>query len=131
MVEFALVAPLFLLLVLMIIEGGLMMNAQASLDDATREAARALSICGGSLGPASYGSITATSCVGVASAVVKANLGLQARTPNPPKVTQAPGYGGAASVTVQVDYGFYAPTFLGLGGPTVSLSSTAPVIGQQ
>lgn len=131
MVEFALVGPLFVLLVIMILEGGLMMNAQASLDNATREAARALAVCGSSIGSSSYGSITATGCQALAQNVAQTNLGLLARNPPVPTVTQASGFGGAASVTVQYAYGFYAPTFLGLGGPTINLSSTAPVIGQQ
>ena len=131
MVEFALVGPMFLLLVIMILEGGLMMNAQASLDNATREAARAVAICGSSIGSTSYGSIAATGCQALAQNVAVSNLGLLAGNPPVLQVTQASGFGGGAAVTVQYSYAFYAPTFLGLGGPTITLSSTAPVIGQQ
>ncbi|MDQ6747253.1 MAG: pilus assembly protein [Candidatus Dormibacteraeota bacterium] len=135
MVEFAIVGPLFFLLVLMIAEGGLLMNAQASLDNATREAARALAVCGSAQGLVIYNGHRADSCVGLADDVAKSNFGLVSKTgpPAPPRLTYSPagGYGAAASVTLQYDYVFYSPSLLGLGGPSISLSSNAPVVGQQ
>jgi Flp pilus assembly protein TadG len=135
MVEFALVGPLFFLLVLMIAEGGLLMNAQASLDNATREAARALSVCGSAQGAFVYNGYRANGCVALADQVARANFGIVSKTgpPTPPQITYSPasGFGAAASVTLSYNYLFYIPTFLGAGGPTIKLTSQAPVVGQQ
>lgn len=136
MVEFALIGPLFFLLVLMIVEGGLLMNAQASLDNATREAARAVSVCGSATNLFVYGKYRADGCAALAQGVAEDNLGLIPRTgavpPSPTfTVVQANGHGAAGSVSATYDYAFYVPTLLGLGGPTLRMTSSAPVVGQQ
>lgn len=130
MVEFALVGPLFFLLVLMIVEGALLMNAQISLDNATREAARALSVCGSAPATFYYGSHRGT-CPALTDAVAHASYGIvPASGPSIGKLI-APGFGTPGSVTLTYSYGFYALQYLGVSGPTIALQSTAPVIGQQ
>ncbi|MEA2684378.1 MAG: TadE-like protein [Chloroflexota bacterium] len=136
MVEFALVGPLFLLLILMIVEGGLFMNAQASVDNATREAARAVSVCGSATNLFIYGKYRSNGCAALAQSVAQDNLGLIPRTGSSPPspvytVVQANGFGAAGSVTTDYSYTFYVAAFLGLGGPTLQMTSTAPVQGQQ
>ncbi|MFY9614589.1 MAG: TadE family protein [Candidatus Dormiibacterota bacterium] len=46
MVEFALIAPAFFILVLTIIEAALFFSAQSTIDNSTREVARAVAVCG-------------------------------------------------------------------------------------
>jgi hypothetical protein len=54
MVEFALIAPFFILLLLSVVEVGLYMQAQSTIDTVTREVARAVAICGTTQGPWRY-----------------------------------------------------------------------------
>ncbi|HEV3232788.1 MAG TPA: TadE family protein, partial [Candidatus Dormibacteraeota bacterium] len=57
--EFALLSPAFFLLIFGIVAGALMLNAQATLDNATREAARQAALCGGAMGAWTDGQGTA------------------------------------------------------------------------
>jgi Flp pilus assembly protein TadG len=133
MVEFALVAPLFFLFVFMIAEGALFLNAQLTLDNSTREAARVVAICGANQGSFVYDDPTrpSSSCTAAAVAMVQKNLGIVDATLPNPTVSLATGYGAAGSMTVSMAYRFYVPKILGLGGPTLKMTSTAPVVGQQ
>ena len=133
MVEFALVAPLFFLFVFLIAEGALFINAQLTLDNSTREAARALAVCGANRGAFLYNDPRHpyTSCTAAAVSILQGNLGiLNPRGPSP-QVTVAGGYGSGGSMTVSFTYAFYAPAQLGLAGPSLLMTSTAPIIGQQ
>ncbi|MGI8609647.1 MAG: TadE family protein [Candidatus Dormibacteria bacterium] len=132
-VEFALVGPLFFVLVLLIVEGALLMNAQISLDNATREAARALAVCGSATGDFYYGSHRGT-CPALTDALARSNFGLLATSgATSPQVTWAGGrgYGTAGSVTLTHAYRFYTLYYLGVSGATLALQSTASVEGQQ
>ncbi len=78
MVEFALVAPAAFLLLFMVIEGGLFINAQATIDNAAREASRVAAMCGGSItqpGP-TYNGVPSTDCTGAVQSATTRNLGL-------------------------------------------------------
>ena len=132
MVEFALVGPLFFLLVLLIVEGALLMNAQITLDNATRESARALSVCGSATGTYYYGNQHGT-CRGLTDALARSNYRLLPNSGTTPRIqpVYASGYGVAGSVTLTYSYSFYTLYYLGVSGPTIALQSTAPVVGQQ
>jgi Flp pilus assembly protein TadG len=139
-VEFAVVAPFFFLLVFLIFEGGLFMNAQVTLDNAAREGARALAICGSATTPTinTYqGVSTGTGCVGQANTAVYSHLGiLNYVYPQNPQVNpRCPAANSCAQgnpVVVQTiyTYRFLIPGFLGLG-PTATITSTAQEVSQQ
>jgi hypothetical protein len=54
LVEFALVAPFFFLIVLTILEAGLFLQAQSTIDNITREIARVVAVCGTTKGGFQY-----------------------------------------------------------------------------
>lgn len=56
MVEFALLAPIFLLLLFGIIVGGVVVNAQVQLSNTVRDSVRAAAVCGDSATNSDYGS---------------------------------------------------------------------------
>jgi Flp pilus assembly protein TadG len=55
MVEFALLAPLFLLLLFGVVVAGVMINAQIQLSNAVRDGVRAAAVCGDSFYNTAYG----------------------------------------------------------------------------
>ncbi len=69
LVEFALVAPVFLLLVLMIVEDGLLLFTQAQLDNATRDAARSILIGTFQTGGRGLGDFQTAVCDGIAGMI--------------------------------------------------------------
>lgn len=135
MVEFALLAPLLFVLIFVIIEGALFINARATLDNATREGARVGALCGSSTGAWSgY-----TSCQSAIESTVQANFG--AKTGNSLLIAQAlkvtyqstpvnPGDPLSFTVTYP-SYKFYLGSFLGASTVGVSLASSATVVAQQ
>ena len=149
LVEFAIVAPLFLILIFAIVEGALVMNAQALLDNATREGARGAALCGGSTSSYTYrgagatgGGLLGSPCPSVAEQTVKRNLGVLAITRNPDNpyvLTTANGtcpylycapQGSVLTVSVSYQYSFLVSNFLG-GNPTIQLTSVAHSISEQ
>ena len=139
--EFAIVAPLFFILVFLIIEGALFMNAQATIDNATREGARAAALCGSSTIPTTYTyqgvSTSSGGCSGLAQSVVYAHLGiLKALPPNNPKVSPScplsTGCAAGNPIVLQTTYyySFLIPTLLGLG-PIATVTSSAQEVSQQ
>jgi Flp pilus assembly protein TadG len=56
MVEFALLAPLFLILLFGVVVGGVVVNAQVQLNNTVRDSIRAAAVCGDSATNAGYGS---------------------------------------------------------------------------
>jgi hypothetical protein len=54
LVEFALIAPFFILILLSVIEAGLFLQAQSTIDNITREVARVVSVCGTTKGGFQY-----------------------------------------------------------------------------
>jgi len=157
LVEFALIAPVFLLLVLAAVQAGLMINAQATLDNATREAARAAAICGTQLGSFTYRGTRYSAnqglntCVAAAQGEFRLNRGILPQganqpsmavcswtTPTPPTgkcssgaSNQAGTIGGGVEVDVSFNYDFYLDPLLGNAAPTIAMSSSARVIAQQ
>jgi len=119
MVEFALVAPAFFILVFFIVESSLLLNAQITIDGATREAARVAALCGGAIGNwtspdgTAYSNGTVGSpCPQAIDQSVTGNLGFLRSTGSNPAITSvAPDAGSpaycAAGTTV---YAYYAPS---------------------
>jgi Flp pilus assembly protein TadG len=140
LVEFAVVAPFFFILVFLIIEGGLFMNAQATIDNATREGARAAALCGSATIPTTYtyqGVTSGTGCQGLIAAVVQAHLGIlnDLYPSNPGIIGTCTGSssttpGNPVCVQVTYTYSFLIPSILGLG-PKTSIVSTAQEVSQQ
>jgi Flp pilus assembly protein TadG len=160
MVEMALIAPVFLFLVLAIVEGALLLNAQATLDTATREGARAAAICGTTQGPFSYRDGTYSTCPEAARGEFTKNAGIlytdpahrtvlvcdattvdatTGKCPSGQSSSQSSTLGSSCTATVscgvQVDvsynYDFFLNPLLGRAAPSVSLTSRARSIGQQ
>jgi Flp pilus assembly protein TadG len=150
LVEFALVGPLFFLFVVLIVQGALYINAQATIDNMTRETARAVSVCGTTSGPWSYqdDSSTYASCADAALAQVQrtdhqflpnqGSLSVYWCT-NPPAnshctstIQQQPTSAGQAiEVNVSYVYTFWVDALMGSGGPTANITSSARVVAQQ
>jgi len=88
MVEFALVAPFFLLLTFLIIESALYMNGQATIDNASREGARVAAICGSRQSPFvdANGTYTGLPCTAAIKKAVQTNLGFLSFTQQNPVV---------------------------------------------
>jgi hypothetical protein len=143
------VAPIFLALVTATFEGSLLMNAQATIDNATREGARAGALCGASQGNFSYrgvassgGGFTGSPCPDVISQVVKKNMGILGVTINPanPVITTTTSavcpatycapQGSVIQVVVTYKYTFYLGALLN-GNPSMRLSSTARSVSEQ
>lgn len=153
MVEFALVSPLLLLLLFGIVEGALMMNAQATLDNATREGARVAALCGSRANTWSYGGATYTAggsgvspCPTAANQVVSQNLGILSDTTTAFSVavnapaSNTPGScpasycappGTVIEVAVSYPYTFYLGALFGGGSPSLTMGSTARAVSQQ
>jgi Flp pilus assembly protein TadG len=115
LVEFALVVPLLLLLLLGIAEFGRAWMTRNILTGATREAVRVAAV------PPPAGSMAAARARATA---VLASAGIT----TPPariEVTDAPAAYGAVTVTVNYDFPWLFAGFIpGLGGPTLPLRST-------
>jgi Flp pilus assembly protein TadG len=142
MVEFALVAPPFFLLVLMIIENGLLVFTQAQLDNAARDAARTIMIGTYQTGNQTPSNFKTAVCNGISGMIPSctSNIQIYADTDgvSPSNLTTAPsGYwnggsgtfvaGGASQYQiVQVAYRYpYVSRWLALmGGSSALLVST-------
>jgi len=152
--EFALLSPAFFLLVFGIIGGALMLNAQATLDNATREAARQVALCGGAMGSWTDGGGTTHSggpngspCVQAGMKALYQNFGILPVTPgtdgsqaNPQMVLEAPAaswsadcsgsatpyYGGSGcAVEVRTTYQFSFLINAVLGSGVPSITLTS------
>ena len=137
MVEFALVGPFFLLLLFMIAEVALYVNALASVDNAAREGGRVAAICGSGIAPVTVGNSLYGNCQAAVQAAVKSHLGILPTSTagscgNNPCVVYTPGQvvGGTATVAVDYRYGFYVNGVIGTT-PTTQIKSSATVVGQQ
>jgi hypothetical protein len=104
-VEFALIAPTFFVLLFMIMEAALFINAQVTIDNATREAARVAGLCGSS---------KAAAVTGVCSAAYSGAV-----------------QGGVIQVDVAYDYTYWVHPLLGSRTPKTTLASRARVVSQQ
>jgi hypothetical protein len=115
-VEFAIVAPVFFLLVFGMIEYGRMVMVQQVITNAAREGARV-----GVLD----GSTTASVTTAVNNYLTAAKIPTVTPTvsPNPPS---SAGYGGAVAVTVSIPFSSvsWLPAPLYLGGKTLSSTAT-------
>ena len=154
MVEFALVAPVFLISLFMIVEASLFINAQLTIDNATREAARVAGLCGSSTAAAvTYNGVSyqgqPTPCRAAVEDQVFRHLGFLASTTvapvNPtikvcsPPPTTGPctaAYAGATQgsviqVDVSYDYTYWVHPLLGARTPKTTLVSRARVVSQQ
>jgi len=149
MVEFALIAPLAFFLLFMIIEGGLFINAQATIDNASREAARVAAMCGGSItqpGP-TYNGFLSTDCTGAVQYATTRNLGVLhfvgtinpdvlVCSPPPPSGpcvagSYHPTQGSLIQVTVIYRYDYYIGTLLNPSPFATNIESDAIVVSQQ
>jgi hypothetical protein len=146
LVEFALIAPVFLLFVFMVIQGALYINAQVTIDNVTREVARAAAICG-TQPTYDYRGQGAAPCSTVVQRQVDTNI--LPRTASSPLTIavcsasipsnghcssgfEAPtAVGQQVEIDVYYTYTFYLDPLLGQGGPTVQVNSSARVVAQQ
>jgi hypothetical protein len=144
MVEFALVAPAFIILLLGVVEVGMFMNAQATIDNNTREVARVVALCGSSGGGWSYrGHQPGQTCPDAAASQVQLgilspnNLQVAVCTTIPASGHCAAGYEWPTYVGQQVEvdfyytYRYYVDPLLGQLSPTTVISSSARVVAQQ
>jgi hypothetical protein len=152
--EFALVAPLFFVLLFMIVEASLYINAQLTIDNATREAARVAALCGSSKAAAvTYYGVNyqgqPTPCRAAVEDQVFRHLGFLTpslvapvnptiRICSPPPASGActGTYSGAAQgsviqVEVNYKYTYFVYPLLGQSGPATNVTSVARVISQQ
>jgi Flp pilus assembly protein TadG len=157
MVEFALVGPIFLVMTFFIVESALLLNAQATLDNATREAARIGALCGGSIGTwtspsgGQYSNGTQGSpCPHAIAQTVLQNTGFLKTTGTNPAVgsvapaTGSPAYcsagvsglvyyapaGCTITVNVTYTYAFLLNFIVGPSAPAITLQSSATTISQ-
>ena len=149
MVEFALIAPTALFVLFMIIEGALFINAQATIDNAAREAARIAAMCGGSItqpGP-TYNGVSSTDCTGAVQSATTRNLGLLRYvgtinpdvlvcSPPPPSgpcvaATYNPTQGSLIQVTVIYRYDYYFGALINPSPFATNIESDAIVVSQQ
>jgi Flp pilus assembly protein TadG len=152
LVEFALIGPLFFLFVVLIVQGALYFNAQATIDNMTRETARAVAICGSSTTPWYYQNDNAANAQPYTSCVAAAQAQEQRTTysflPNQTSLSvywcAAPATGHCthgptptitAGEVLEVDtsyvYTFWVDPLMGSGGPTANITSSARVVAQQ
>ena len=144
MVEFALVGPVFMALLVGVIEVGLFMNAQATIDNVTREVARAVAVCGTSTASFSYRGQQPVPCQAVALNQVQLNflpagaaVQVAVCTTIPPSghcsgTYQQPTYvGQVVEVDVYYTYSYYTELLLGTAAPTTVLASSARVVAQE
>ena len=153
MVEFALIAPIFFAFILVTIEGAFYINAQATIDNVTREVARAVAVCGATQGPYRYGGKAYEDCRAVAvgqedqltylpnnglspiilavcSASIPASGKCAAGTASD-RYEQPKAAGNAIEVDVTYTYRFMIFPLFGDVGPTVPISSSARTVAQQ
>ena len=157
MVEFALVAPIFFILVFFIVESALLVNAQITIDGATREGARLGALCGGSIGSwtspdgTGYSNGTVGSpCPQAIAQTVSRSLGFLRATGSNPAISSSAPAGGSPSycsastttyayyapsgcvITVSVSYQYsYLLNFLvGPVAPSITLTSVAGTVSQ-
>ena len=156
MVEFALMGPILFLFIAAIVEAGLLMNAQATLDNATRDAVRWGALCGNASGTwtAPDGTEFAASgspCPAAMTAKVVSEEGILNITAAAPGINpSAPTAGSDASCgNTGAAYGYHAPAgcliqlnvnyqyyfffnfLFGSNAPAISLSSTATAVSQR
>ncbi|HEV3231118.1 MAG TPA: TadE family protein [Candidatus Dormibacteraeota bacterium] len=154
LVEFALIAPIFFAILMVTIEAGLLMNAQITLDNATREAARVAALCGNTKGAWSNFSgapAGGSSCDQAVRITLNANLGilpvvsggnpdhhLDTPTDSANSACQASGvaYDGAPQgcpivLSTSYTYTFLLGFVLGPAAPRITLSSQAHVVSQR
>ena len=150
MVEFALIGPIFLLVVFMVIQAGLFINARATIDNAAREGARVAAMCGGSIAPTvQYNGTSYSSCTAAVQRTVATHLGfLRYTEPNlnpviiicsPPPASgvctggaYAPTQGSPIQVSVDYQYDYYFGILLGNSTPfRTDIGSDAIVVSQQ
>ena len=114
-VEFAVIAPLFFLLVFGMIEFGRMVMVQQVLTNAAREGARIGVLDGSSTSDVTTAVTTYLSNASIQGATVTV-------TPNPPS---SAGYGDPVSVTVSVSFNqvSWLPTPMFLGGQNLSATT--------
>lgn len=148
MVEFGLLAPIFLAFVLLIIEAGFYINAVATIDNVDREVARAVAICGSTQGPYRYRDQPYSDCQSMAVGQ-EDQLGympINSLSPLVLSVCTAPdsttgkcakGYvaptqaGQAVQVDLTYTYRFLIFPLFGDVGPNVAIASTARTVAQQ
>ncbi|GAC1329272.1 MAG: hypothetical protein NVSMB17_05470 [Candidatus Dormibacteria bacterium] len=154
MVEFAIIGPTFFLMLMMTVEAALFINAQVSVDNATREGARIAALCGSSTaaGVIYNGTnyVGKPPCVPAIEGTVRQHLGFLKINPNPinPAIVEcspvavtgncpAGSYSGATlGAVVEVDvtykYSFFVPAFvLGPASPKITITATARSVSQQ
>jgi len=145
MVEFALVGPLFMALLVGVVEVGLFMNAQATIDNVTRQVARVVAVCGTTQATWSYRGQPATDCQTAAANEVQLNflpagaaVQIAVCTTIPPSGHcsgtgyQQPTYvGQVVEVDVYYTYSYYTELLLGNAAPTTVIASSARVVAQQ
>ncbi len=149
MVEFALIAPTALLLLFMVIEGALFINAQATIDNAAREAARVAAMCGGSITPGgqNYNGVPSSDCTGAVQTATTRNLGflhsigtvnpdVLVCSPPPPSGpcvagTYNPTQGSLIQVTVVYRYDYYFGALIKPSPFASNIESDAIVVSQQ
>lgn len=149
MVEFALIGPLFFLFVVVIIQGALYINAQATIDNMTREVARAVAVCGTTPGPWTYRDVSYSSCD--AAALAQRNLNFlpvsgsvvtvavctdsaslaNSHCPAGAAWAARTSVGQLVEVTTYYTYKFYLDPLLGSGSPSIQIQSSARVVTQQ
>jgi hypothetical protein len=150
MVEFALVGPFFFIIVFMVVQAGLFINAQDTIDNAAREGSRVAAMCGGSIAPiVVYGGNSYSSCTAAVQGSVTNHLGfLHYIEPNvnpvilvcsPPPASGAcaggtynPTQGSSIQVSVDYRYDYYVGALLGNAAPfSTDINSDAVVVSQQ
>jgi Flp pilus assembly protein TadG len=137
MVEFALVGPTFLFLLFMVFEGSLFINAQATIDNATREGARVAALCGDSHIYSYLGVTSAVNCYAPVEEAVDTHLGILpvaavngVANPNISPSCNICPTGTTITLTVTYQYNYYVPSLLGLYAGT-QINSVASVVSQQ
>jgi len=150
LVEFALIGPTVFLILFLLIEGALYINAQATIDNAGREAARVAAMCGGSIAPSvTYDGVSSgPGCAAAVQSATTTHLGLlhvvaANVNPNvllcsPPAAsgpctsgTYQPTQGSLIQVTVIYHYDYYFGTILNQAPFKTDIESDAIVVSQQ
>lgn len=152
--EFALIAPAFFVVLFMIVEAALFINAQVTIDNATREAARVAALCGSSRAAAvTYNGVLYQGQPGPCRAAVEdqvfrhlgfltpstvAPVNPTVKVCSPPPTTGpcSAAYSGASQgsviqVDVTYEYSYWFHPLLGESSPKTNLSSRARVVSQQ
>lgn len=143
MVEFALLGPLFFIALFGIIEGALLVNAQVTLDNATREGARIAALCGQSRIYTYNGVSSATGgCFAPAQKAIDDHMGYLTVVPGtlptigvacsttPGPQTDCP-QGGTVTITTTYRYNYFVPFILGISATSFNLTSSGQGVSQQ